>query len=66
MTNSDSKTSKIKILKRSEYVPYSLLNTESSILKPKVHRNKAVVASCESKSKGVKPKVLNDQKLSNF
>ena len=66
MTNSDSNTSKIKILKRSELVPHSLLNSKSGILKSKFQRNKAVVASCESKSKGVKPKVLNDQKLSNF
>ena len=66
MTNSDSKTSKIKILKRSEPVPQSLLNSESGILKPKVQRNKAVVASCKSKPKGVKPKVLNDQTLSNI
>jgi len=33
MTNSDSKTSKIKILKRSEPVPQSLLKPESGILK---------------------------------
>ena len=66
MTNSDSKTSKIKILNRSESVPQSLLNSESGILKPKFQREKTVVASCESKLKGVKPKVLNDQKPSNF
>jgi len=34
MTNSDSKTPKIKILKRSEPVPQSLMNSESDILKP--------------------------------
>jgi len=33
--NSDSKISKIKILKRSEPVPQSLLKPESSILKSK-------------------------------
>jgi len=66
MTNSDSKTSKIKILKRSELVPQSLLNSESGILKPKFQKKKTVVASRESKPKCLKPKVLNDQKLSNF
>jgi len=43
-----------------------MLNSEPGILKPKVQRNKTVVASRESKPKGVKPKVLSDQKLSNF
>jgi len=66
MTNSESKLSKIKILKRSEPVPQSLLNSESGILKPKVQRNKTVDASWESNPKGVRPKVLSDQKLSNF
>jgi len=66
MTNSDSKTPKIKILKRSKPVPQSLMNSESGILKPKFQRKKTVVASWESKPKGVKPKVLSDQKLSNF
>jgi len=66
MRNSDSKTPKIKILKRSEPVPQSLLNSESGILKPKFQRNKTVVASWESKPKAVKPKVLSNQKLSNF
>ena len=40
MTNSDSKSSKIKILKRLEPVPQSLLNSESGILKPKFQKNK--------------------------
>jgi len=62
--NSDSKTSKIKILKRSEPVPQSLLKSESGILKSKSQKNKTVVASCESEPKGVKPKVLINQKLS--
>ena len=35
MINSDSKTSKIKILKRSEPVPQSLLKPESEVLKSK-------------------------------
>jgi len=35
MTNSGSKTSKIKILKRSKPVPQSLLKQESDILKSK-------------------------------
>jgi len=65
MINSDSKTSKIKIMKRSEPIPQSLLKPESSILKSKFQKNKTVVASCESKPKGVKPKVLVNQKLSN-
>jgi len=65
VTNSDSKTSKIKILKRSEPVPQSLLKPESGILKSKFQKNKTVVASWESKPKGVKPKVLVNQKQSN-
>jgi len=64
MTNSDSKTSKIKFLKRSEPVPQSLLKPESGILKSKSRKNKIVVASSESELKGVKPKVLINQKLS--
>jgi len=65
MINSDSKTSKIKILKRSKPVPQILLKPESSILKSKSQKNNIVVASCESKPKGAKPKVLVNQKLSN-
>ena len=42
------------------------MNSESGILKPKFQKNKTVVASWESKPKGVKPKVLMNQKLSNF
>ena len=52
MTNSDSKTPKIKIVKRSETIPQSL--------------GKTVVASWEPKPKGVKPKVLSEQKPLNF
>jgi len=64
MTNSDSKTSKIKILKRSELVPQSLLKPESDILKSKSQKNKTVVGSGESELKGAKPKVLINQKPS--
>jgi len=66
MINSDSKTPKIKILRRSEHVPQSLMNSESGVLKPKFQRKKTVVASSKPKQKGVKPKVLSDQKLPNF
>jgi len=66
MTNFDSKTSKIKILKRSEPVPQSLLKPESGILKSKFQKNKTVVASWELKPKGAKPKVLVNQKQSNL
>jgi hypothetical protein len=66
MTNSDSKTPKIKILKRSEPVPQSLMNPESGILNPKFQRKKTVSASWEPKTKGVKPKVLSNQNLTNF
>jgi len=66
MINSDSKTSKIKILKRSEPVPQSLLKPESGILKSKFQKNKTVVASWESEPKGVIPKVLVNQKQSNL
>jgi len=53
-------------MKRSESVPQSLLNSESDILKSKFQKNKTFAASGESKSKGAKPMVLKDQKLSNF
>ena len=66
MTNSDSKTSKIKIPKRLEPIPKSLMNPESGILKSKFQKDKIVVASGESKPKGVKPKVLRDKMLSNL
>jgi len=58
MINSDSETSKIKILKRSEPVPQSLLKPDSGVLKSKCQKNKTVVASWELKSKGIKPKML--------
>jgi len=64
--NSDSKTSKLMILKRSEPVPQSLLKPESSILKSKFQKNKIVAASWELKPKGIKPKVLVNQKQSNL
>jgi len=63
MINSDSKTSKIKIQKRSESIPQSLLKPEYGILKSKSQKNKTVVASCESKPKGAEPKVLVNQKI---
>jgi len=66
MINSDSKFSKIKILKRSELVPQSLLKPEFGILKSKLQKNKTVVASWESKPKSVKPKVLVNQERSNL
>jgi len=66
MTNSDSKTPKIRILKRSEPVPQSLMNSESGILKSKFQKNKTDVAYWKSKPKGVKPEVMHVQKLSNF
>jgi len=64
MKISDSKTSKIKILKRSEPVPQSLLKPESDILKSKSQKNKTVMATGKSELKGVKPEVLINQKLS--
>ena len=42
------------------------MNSESGIFKPKFQKKKTVVASWEPKPKGIKPKVLSDQKLSNF
>jgi len=63
MKNYDSKTSKIKILKRSEHVPHSLLKPESDVLKFKVQKNKTVAASEESKPKGVKPNLMVNEKL---
>ena len=57
MKNSYSKTSKIKILKRSEPVPKSLLKPEFGILKSKSQKNKTVMTSGESELKSVEPKV---------
>ena len=64
MTNSDFKTSKIKILKRLEPVPKSLLKPESGILKTKSQKNKTVVTLGESELKGFKHKILINQQLS--
>jgi len=58
MTNSDSKTSKFKILKRSEPVSQSLLKPESDILKSKSQKNNIVMASGKSELKVVIPEVL--------
>jgi len=66
MINSDFETSKIKILKRSEPVPQSLLKPESGVLKSKCQKNKTVIASWKLKPKGVKPKVLVNQKQSSL
>ena len=66
MINSEPRTSKIKILKKAEPVPQSLLKTESGILKSKVQKNKTVIASWEPKSKGVKTKILVNQKQSSL
>ena len=63
MINSESKTTKIKILKRSEPVPQSLIKSESDVLKSKVQMGKAVVAPEVSKPKVEKPKVMINQKL---
>ncbi|RHN55345.1 putative transcription factor interactor and regulator CCHC(Zn) family [Medicago truncatula] len=62
MTKSDPKSQKIKILKRSEPVHQNLIKPESKIPKQKDQKNKAATASEKTIPKGVKPKVLNDQK----
>ena len=54
----DSKTSKIKILKRSEPVPQCLLKPKSGVLKSKFQKNKTDAVYGESKPEGVKPKVM--------
>ena len=64
MINSDSNTSKIRILKRSEPVPQSLVKPKSKVLKSKFQK-KTVTASEVSKPKGVKPKVLVNKKQPN-
>jgi len=56
--NSESKNSKIKILKRSEPVPQSLMKSEYDVLKSKVQKDKIVAASEVSKPKGDKPKAV--------
>ncbi|RHN74567.1 hypothetical protein MtrunA17_Chr2g0311791 [Medicago truncatula] len=65
MINYDSKTSKIKILKRSEPVPQSLMKPEAGILKLKSQRKKAVVFTENSEPKGIKPKAMSNRKQSN-
>jgi len=66
MTNSEFKTSKIQILKRLEPKSLVLKNSEFIVLEPKFQRRKTIVASCDSKPKIVKPKVMNEQKLPNL
>jgi len=66
MTNSESKTLKIQILKRPEPISQVLKNQVSVVSKPKVQRRKTIVASWDSKPKVAKPKVLNEQKPLNF
>ena len=66
MINFDSKTPKIHILKRPEPKQQVLKNSESDVLKPKFKRKKTIVASWETKPKGIKPKVLSEQKPLNF
>ena len=63
MVNSEYKAAKLKILKRSEPVPQNLMESESDILKSKVQKGKAVVASKVSKPKVENPKVMINQKL---
>ena len=45
MTNSDSKTPKIKILKRLEHKSQVQKNLESEVLKHRFQRRKTIVAS---------------------
>ena len=45
VVNSESNTSMIKILKRSEHVPQSLMKSESDVLKSKVQKGKTIAAS---------------------
>jgi len=66
MINSDFETSKIKILKRSEPVPQSLLKPEFGVLKSKCQKNKTIIVSWKLKPKGGKPKVLVNQKQSSL
>ena len=65
MTNSESKTPKIQILKRLQPKSQVLKNSESVVLKPKFQRRRTTVASYDSKPKVAKPKVVNEQKLSD-
>jgi len=65
MINSGPGTSKIKILKKAESIPQSLLKTESDVLKSKAQKNKTVVASWKPKPNGVKPEVSVKQKHSS-
>jgi len=65
MINFEPEISKIKIMKKAEPVPQSLLKTESDILKSKAQKNKTIIASWELKSKVDKPKVLVNQKQSS-
>jgi hypothetical protein len=66
MINSETKTPKILILKRREPKQQVLKNSESDVLKPKFQRKKTIVASGKPKLKGIKPKVLSEQKSFKF
>jgi len=71
MTNSESKTPKIQILKRPEPKPQVLKNSEVVVLNPNFQWRKTINALVEvvvlkPKLKNVKPKVLNEQKPLNF
>jgi len=59
MSNSESKTPKIQIQKRPEPKSQVLKNSESVVLKPKFQGKKTNVASCDSKPKVAKPKVVS-------
>jgi len=60
MTNCESKTPKIQILKRPEPKSQVLKNSKSVVLKPKFQRRKTTVAFWDSKPKVGKSKVMNE------
>jgi len=60
----EASSSKAKITSKPKNFKSRAMKPESGILKSKSQKNKTVVASGESKLKGVKPKVLINQKLS--
>ena len=66
VNNFEFKTSKIQILMRPEPKSQVLMNSKSEVSKSKDQIRKTIVATRDSRPKGVKSKVLNEHKPHNF
>ena len=63
---SESNTSEIQIRKILKPKSKVLMNLKCRVLKPKVQIRKTIVVTRDTKTKGVKPKVLNEHKPQIF